>query len=439
MAGITFSGLVSGLDTGSLIDKLVAVERASANALVKKQSQLTSQKTIVGSLSTALAALGTATRAMDLDPEVRPNSVTVTDARVAVAVSSSATAGVHDLRVKALAASKVVQSKTFASTGPGIVGNGGVDITVAGVTKSVAWDSTDTLDSIAQKINNADAGVTASVLNVDGTNLRIIVTAKQSGTAAAPTFADTGPGANRLDFDDAANQRVAAANAVIGINGIDVTRPTNVIADALPGVTLTLNSLHLTGEANAKATVALDAKALTDKVKAIVTAYNTVNTALHAQLDYTGTPKGADTLFGDSTLRQLRTSLDATLGNAYGSSNLAAIGLSRDKTGAMTLDETKLAAAVAADRDAVSKIFVTGGFASAVGSLADQYTKGGGMFAAKTDSLTSRHTALQQQIDRIERAADALQARLEKQFGALEQAMSQLQSQAGYLTSMLNK
>lgn len=434
MSGITFSGLASGLDTGSLIDKLVAVERSAASTLATKQSNLNAQKTIVANLSSALSALGTAARAMDLASEVKPRGVTVTDTRVSVAVSSAASAVDHTFRVKSLAAAQVNQSKTFASNTAGVLGTGGVDISVGGTTKSVTWDATDTLTSVADKINAANAGVSASVLNVDGSSYRLVVTAKDSGTAKAPTFVDTGSG---LDLSLAANVKVPPSNAVVDIDGIEVTRSSNVISDALAGVTVTLGSVHAATDPTTKATVSLDTKALTDKVKALVTAYNAVNTALHGQLDYTGTTKGPATLFGDSGLRQLQGALDVAMSSAYGTSNLGQLGLSRDKTGALTLDETKLAAAVTADPDAVSNLFVTNGFATAVGSLTDRYTQAStGLFAAKTSSLTSRHEALQTQIDRINRAADSLQTRLEKQFGALEQAMSQLQTQSSQLTAL---
>jgi flagellar hook-associated protein 2 len=429
---VQFGGLISGLDTGSLIDSLVAAERSSANLLSQRQSQLSTKKSIVSSMSSAVAAFGTAVRALDLDSEIKPQGVTVTDSKVSVAVSSAASSGAFDLRVSSLAAARVMQSQAFAGNGAGVAGTGGLDITVAGTTKSIAWDSTDSLESIASKINNANAGVSASVLKVDDTNYKLVVTGKSTGTAASPTFVNTGSSLGLA-------QVTAASDAELTINGIAIKRPTNTIADAMPGMTLTLNGKHEAADPTTRATVALDTKALTEKVKAVVTAYNSINSALHVQLDYTGTTKGQDTLFGDSTLRQLRTALDATIANAYGSSSLSALGINRDKTGAMTLDESKLTAAVGADPDAVSKIFVSGGFAAAASALADQYTKAGGLFAAKTDSLTATHKALQQQIDRINTSADATKARLEKQFGALESAMSQLQSQGSYLASILSR
>lgn len=440
MGAITFGGLVSGLDTGSLIEKLVSLERGSATAITTKQSNLNTQKSIVSSMSSAVAALATAVRGLDLASEGRPLSSTSSDTKVSVAVSSGATAGIHDLRVKTLATSKVVQSKSVSSHDvAGVLGNGGVNITVAGTTKSVSWNSTDTLDGIASKINAAAAGVTASVVDTSGTGAyRIILTAKDSGTAAAPTFADTGGGANRLDFSTAGNLKVAAVDAVVTVDGIDVTRPKNVITDVLPGVTLTLNAIHETADPSNRTTVALDQKSLTEKVKAVVTAYNAVNSALHVQLDYTGTTKGANTLFGDSTLRQLQSQLGQVMSSSFGGMTLSDIGISRDRTGAMTLDESKLASAASANPDVVGNLFVSNGFASALTTLTDSYTLSGtGVFATKTQSLVDRHAVLQTQVDRINKSADNLQERLEKQFAALETAMSALQSQSGQLLAML--
>jgi flagellar hook-associated protein 2 len=434
MSGITFTGLASGLDTGALIDQLVAAEKIPADTLTSRQSDLSTQKSIVSTLSSQLAALGAAARGMDLASELSPRVATVSDSHLAVAVSSAAAAAAHTMRVKQLAAAQVTSSKTFASPAAGALGAGGLSITVAGTTKSVSWTATDSLDDIATKITNANAGVSASVL-FDGSAYRLVVTATVTGTAAAPTFVDTGDG---LDLSNAANIKVPPKDAIVTIDGFDVTRPGNVIADALAGVTLTLSSPAAVSDPDTKVVVGLDNKALTDKVKGLVDAYNKLNASLHVQLDFTGTKKGTNTLFGDSTLRQLQGQLATVMSSAYGTSNLGALGISRDKTGAMTLDETKLAAALASDSDAVAKVFVTGGFATAVATLADSYTTSGtGLFAAKTESLTNRSTALQQQIDRITKNADMLRTRLEKQFGALEEAMSALQSQSQYLASFL--
>jgi flagellar hook-associated protein 2 len=435
MSTIQFNGLATGLDTASMIEQLVNVERSGADTATAKKSNIDTQKSIVNSLSSALSTLATATRAMDLDSEIKPRVATVSDSRVSMAASAGATPGVHDLRVKSLATSQVTQSRSFTSSAAGALGVGGVAITVGGTTKNVAWTASDSLDTIASRINTADAGVTASVLMVADGEYRLVVNSKDSGTAKAATFADSGDG---LDLANAANIKRPAANAVVNIDGIDVTRSSNVISDAIAGATLTLNAVHADTDATSRATVALDSTALTAKVQKVVDAFNGINAALHIQLDYSGTKKGDNTLFNDSMLRGMQSALATMKTSAYGdNTTLSAIGISIDKGGVLTLDSAKLVDAVSKDPDAVSKIFLTNGFATAVTELTDRYTRSDGLLAAKTQALTDRQKVLQDSIDRINKNADDLQGRLEKQFSSLEEAISKMKSQSSYLSAML--
>lgn len=431
---ISFSGLASGLDTGSLIDQLVAVENARADPLVRRQQDLSTQRSIISSLSSALGSLGSLAKGMDLASEVQPRKATASDTRISVAASSTAAAGNFDLRVKQLAQAQSTVSRGFASSAAGALGDGGVSITVGGTTKNVTWTSADSLDTIATKINAANAGVSASLL-FDGTSHRIVTMATGSGLAARPTFVDSGDG---LDLASAANVKVAAQDAIVTVNGLDVSRPSNVMSDVVPGLTLTLNAVPTAADPSTKVAVTQDTDAITTKVKDLVGAFNAVNAALHVQLDYTGTPKGSNTLFGDSTLRQLQQQINTVASNAYGTSNISQIGITRDKGGNMTLDAAKLTAAIAADPDAVSKLFVAGGFASAISTLTDNYTRAtDGLLAVKSQAFSDRSKILQTQIDRIYRSADATKARLEAQFSALESAMSALRSQSSQLSAVL--
>jgi len=434
MAGISFTGLASGIDTGKLIDQLVSLEQSRATKLSTRQSDLNTQKSIVNSLSSLMSTLATKARALDIASEVTPMAATTSDSRIGVAVSSNAAAVTHTMRTKQLATTQVTSSKTFSSPAVGVAGTGSVQITVGTTTKTVSWTPADSLADIADRMSNAGAGVSASVL-FDGTDYRLVVTASASGTVGKPTFVDAGSG---LDLSLAGNIKVPAQDAIVTIDGIDVTRSKNVIDDALAGVTLTLTAPAAVTDPDTKVTIGLDTKALKDKVKGLVDAYNAVNSSLHVQLDYNGTTKGSNTLFGDTTLRQLQGALATVASSEYGGSSLGALGISRDKTGAMTLDETKLADALAKNPSAVSTVFVTGGFATALGNLADSYTQTGtGLFAAKSQALTDRGTDLQRQIDVINRNADNLRTRLEKQFQALEEAMSKLQSQSSFISRII--
>jgi flagellar hook-associated protein 2 len=448
MTAVTFTGLSSGIDTASLVTQLVAAERAPTNQLASRQSDLATQKSIVGNLSTALAALGTAVRGLDLPGEAEPRKATASDGHVTVAASSGAIATVHSVRVQQLARNQITSSRTFDSADAGVLADGSVAITTGTTTATIGYTSADSLADIASRINASGVAASASVL-FDGTSYRLMVTSTGTGSAGAAHFVDDGDG---LALSDPDNITVEARDAIATIDGVDVTRSSNVIDDAVAGVTFTLVSPHAAADTTAAVTVALDRDGLHGKLAAIVGAYNAVNAAVHAQLDYSGTQRGSNTLFGDATLRQLQGALGTIMSNSYGPADpdasdaeraatgttLGAIGLTRDRTGALTLDDAKLSAALAAHPGAVSDLFVTGGFAAAMTGLTDTYTRAGdGVLASKTAGLSARNKALQGSIDHINARADALKTQLEKQFTALETAMSQLKSQSAYLTSIL--
>jgi flagellar hook-associated protein 2 len=268
-----------------------------------------------------------------------------------------------------------------------------------------------------------------------------MVSATQTGTANAPQFTETGDG---LGLSDPANVQVAAQDAKVTIDGVkDITRSSNVISDAVPGLTFTLVSPQAATDPDTQVSVGLDTNAITSQLNSLVSAYNAVNSALHGQLDYTGTTAGTDTLFGDSTLRQLQGALSTVMTGAYGpntasANSLGAIGLTVAKDGSLSLDTTALDNALATNPNAVSDLFVSGGFANAMTTLTDAYTAPvDGFFASKTQSLTDQISSLQTEADQVNARADALQTQLQNQFDNLETLMSSLKSQSSYLTSVL--
>jgi flagellar hook-associated protein 2 len=431
---ITFSGLGSGLDTASLIKQLVAAERSPADAITQRQSDLNTQRSIVASLSSAVSKLGTTLQGMTVPADLQPRTASASDAHVSVTASAGAASTVHDVRVEQLARGQITSSDTFATMAAGVVGAGTLTIAAAGKTASVSYSPSDSLSDIAAKINSADVGASASVL-YDGSTYRLMVAATGTGSANAPVFTESGAS---LGLARAENVKIPAQDAKVSIDGVSVTRPTNTIDDAIQGLTLTLNSPQATSDVDTSVTVGLDNSALTTKLGSFVAAYNAINSALHVQLDYTGSTKGTNTLFGDSTLTRLQSSLGNLMSSAYGGNAIDSVGLVRDKTGNLTLDSAKLATALNKNPNVVSDFFITSGFTKAAQTLTTAYTAAGnGFFATKTQSITDRFKALQSQADHINNRADAMQATLQKQFNSLETAMSNLKSQSSYLTSIL--
>lgn len=431
MSAISFSGLGSGLDTASLVSQLVSVEKQPANLLLQQQTNIGTQKAIVDTIASSVSALGSLVGNMSLGSDLSFRTATASDSHVSVAVSSSAVATTHAVRVEQLAKAQVVTSKPLTSSAAGALGDGSVKLNGS---TTVSWTSSDSLAQIASKINGAKAGVSASVL-YDGTSYRMVMTSQKTGTANATTFEDAGDG---LDLSNAANVKVAAKDCKVVIDGIEVTRPGNVIDDALDGVTLTAVSAQAATDADTDVNVSFDSDAAKAKMQAFVDGYNKIAGAITGQLSYNGTTKGTNTLFGDSTLSQLQQSLQSIVMQKFGGKTLLDLGVSVDKTGVMSIDDDKFSTAVAANDNALSDMFVTGGLSKAVSALTDTYTRAGdGILTSKSSALTANKDDLQKRIDQINANADSLQTRLEAQFNALEQTMSKLQSQAGYVSKIL--
>ena len=436
MSAVTFSGLASGLDTASLITKLVAAEKSSEGQYTTEQTTISNQKSIVDALASSVASLGSLASDMALPSTLQLRTASSSDTHVSVAVSGTATPTVHDIRVNQLAAAQVSSSNTFASDTAGIAGAGTLAITTGATNATITWDATDTLSSIATKINNANVGANASVL-FDGSQYRLMVASKTTGTANAASFVETG---STLGLADPANIKIPGKDAKLSIDGVDIVRSSNIIADALPGTTITASSVHAASDADSSVTVSNDTTALTAKLQSFITSFNSVAGAISGQLAYNASATTQSALFGDSTLRGLQSSMSEFTSRTFGTMHLTDLGVSMDKDGLLSLDSAKLTTALQSNPDAITNLFVGGGLGTAMKSLSDLYSQpGDGELVTKSTGMTDRNTLLQGQIDQIETNATALQTRLQTQFSALEQAMSQLNSQSSYITQMMSQ
>ncbi|HEX4450661.1 MAG TPA: flagellar filament capping protein FliD [Kofleriaceae bacterium] len=300
---------------------------------------------------------------------------------------------------------------------------------------TISFDSTDTLSSIASKINGANAGVSASVL-YDGTSYRLMVASDTTGTANAATFTDVS--GSSLGLANSSNVTIPAADAKVNIDGIEVTRSTNVIDDALPGTTLTLNSAQATTDPNTTVAVTTDTTGLTSLLNQFVSNYNAVSSAIDVQMSYNATATTQEPLFGDSTMRQLQSSLEQIASQNFGGLNLTDLGLTIDENGNMSLDSDTLTTTLQANPNAVEQFFTANGFASAAYQMTNMYTDPlSGILTAKDTSITDQTNDLQDEINQIDANATALQDRLTDEFNQLETTMSSLNSESTQVSKML--
>lgn len=433
---ISFGGLASGLDTGSLIDALVGVERSRASALTRRQSFASQRLAVVKDISEGLDALSDAADDFNEANEIRSLSTTSSSEAVEVTQGEGALAGTYDLSVINLARAETSRSFAFNEDAAGVfTGSGTLGITVGSETEiAVDYDATMSLTDLAAAINASDAAVSASVL-YDGAQYRLQVTSEGTGTENALSFTDTG---GETGLTDGAAEVVTAEDAEFVINGTTVTRGSNVVDDAISGVTLELIAETTT---TAQVRVSDDVEALRESMQGYVDAFNNVAGQIERQLSLSGAAASEGSLFGDSTLKLLQRQLGSLASGSFGddSARLADFGIEIGRSGSLTLDTDTFDGAVAGGPLALIDLLEgPTGLSASISDLAEVYTDSvDGLLSAKEDSIQSLLDTLDRQVDDINEDADSLQTRLSREFSALEQLMANLNAQQSQLTAIL--
>ncbi|MGH8807770.1 MAG: flagellar filament capping protein FliD [Noviherbaspirillum sp.] len=241
----------------------------------------------------------------------------------------------------------------------------------------VTIDNTNnSLQGIRDAINKANIGVTASIVSDGGaTPNHLVIKSNKTGVTSSMKLDVAGDAAlsNLLAYNPAGTQNMtqntAAQSSALSVNGIAVSSTTNTVTSAIEGVTLNLSKV---GSSNL--TIAANTAAVTSAVNGLVKAYNDVNSTIKNVTGYDAATKQAGVLLGDSSVRniqaQLRAMMSAPLKGSSGSlTTLSQVGISFNKTGAMTLDSGKLSTAMSSSLNDVAALF------SSIGTTTDSLVK----------------------------------------------------------------
>jgi flagellar hook-associated protein 2 len=450
MAGsITSSGLISGIDTASIVDQLVSLESRPISLLRSRQSALKAQVSALGDIVSKLSALEAAAKGLATDGVLAAKVTSTNDAFTATP-GAGALGGRYGVRVDQLARAAKWRSGAFAaSTSP--VAGGTLDLSVAGKAYGpLTIAAGTTLADVAFQIRQTGAPVSAQVLTgKDGAYLSITTRATghagaDPAAALAIAFTPSGAGGGT---DPGFAEVEGARNALFAIDGLDFERQTNTVTDALPGVTLTLKK-----GATAPATtgtvedlvLTTDAEASKAKLQKFVDAYNGVMALVQKQLAVTKSTDRGSTLAGDSTVRALQKSLQGLLTTIVpdlpGVRTLADVGVKTGRDNALSIDATTFAAALARDPSAIDTLFSKAetGLAAVVSTFVQgQIRTSDGILTARQSGLNRTVTSLDGQATVMQRRVDAFRANLVRQFTAMETTLSNLKSTGSYLTSQM--
>jgi len=428
---ISLSGLLGGtagqIDVPSLISALMDAAQVPQQQL---KDQLTTQQNFMSvyqTINTKLSALKTA--AQDITSPITWITRTATSSSPSVVATTTGfpMEGQTTFSVTSTAAAQVT---TIAADASGAVFANGGTLTFTkpdgSNPRTVTLAAGGSAADVASAINNAGAGVKASVVHTDSGDV-VQMTAGSSGTDAAfsVSSADFVSGAgNPQTITAARNAQIQVGDAANG--GYTITSQTNTFASAIGGVTFTVSQPGVTATIG----VSLSPQGIADKVKALVDAANTAGAELQNDTQQ-GSP-----LQGTYALNALISGIgnSVALGTASGGT-LKDWGIDLDKNGVLSFDENAFLTAYAND-PAAAKTAVQG-FAKSLQNTADSGVNlGYGSVTLKMQEITAQESRLNDSISAWSDRLDQMQSNMQAKFLAMETALATLQSKQTYLTSM---
>src|SRR5262245_28225154 len=451
-AGINFGGLASGLDTRAIINALMAVERRPITALETKKTSLSSQKKLFGDFSNLLGDLQGAARKLARTTDFLKMAATSSDATLVTATAgSSARQGTHEVVVRSLAHAQLNKSGGYADKDAAVFGTGTLLLNIGGVDHGIeiGAQGNSSLSGIADAINAQaeaqDLGVSAQVVDTGRTGSdrwQLVLRSTSVGTAGAFTLTlDNGNTALDTLVTQLNTGGQAATDAVFDLDGVQLTRSSNSVTDAIAGLTLDLRAADATKTITV--TVSTDGEETSKSVKDFVDAYNKVVDFVAGQNVVGDKGSTSSPLFGDSTLRSIRSTLRSIVGSPVATGNdafamLSQVGITSDRDGKLSFNQSKFEEQLGIDERATTTLFAgTGiGIAARLVTQVDVFTSTtDGLIKTRQDGFDRLIKDTQGRIDQGEQRLARFQSSLEQRFANLESLLGKLQSQGSALAS----
>jgi flagellar hook-associated protein 2 len=456
MASISSLGIGSGLKLGDILDSLTAAEKATLTPITKQQSSYSSKLSAYGTMKSALEAFQTANTALGKADLFTATTTTSSSTAFSATTTGNAIAGKYTIAITQLAQAQTLTSTAVQKDNKAAIATSDSVLTIqqGGDKKPVTIDisaANSSLTGIRDAINNAKAGVSASIINVGNGEYRLSITSNETGKDNAMTLSVSGDSALQtfMGYNGTTGgmkESVTAQNAELTVNNVAIENSSNTISDALEDITLNLNDVT---SGNQTLTITQDNTKAQTAVKDWVTAYNALQDTFSSLTKYTAVDPGADAqstnngaLIGDTTLRTIQTQLKSILSNTLSSSSyktLAQIGVTSDpSTGQLEIDDKKLTEALKKDSAGVGTLIVGDGkktgITTAIGSNLTSWLSTTGIIQAAKDGVSKTLNKLTKDYNTASDLIDQKVARYKAQFTQLDVLMSSLNNTSSYLT-----
>jgi len=443
MATISSLGIGSGLDLSGLLDQLESAERQKLTPILQQQKSYETKISAFGLLENALDKVKSAATALSEPAGFSGVKTSLSGEGLTISASEETPVGTYEVDVTQRAKSYSIATGGVTEQDANL-GAGSIDFTLGdGEQFSIAVAGADSsLQDIRDAINDADAGVVASIVN-DGSDqpYRLVLSSAQTGTDAAISsvvFSAGGFG-DALALDSATE--VAAQNAELNVNGIAIQAQGNRVEGAIQGVTLNLEE---TGTTTLEVT--RDSAGIEKKLSSFVDAYNGLQKSLSDLTSFDSASGVGGILQGNAAVRGVESRLRDLVGGSLESeafSSLADLGMTLELDGTLTLDDEKVADLVANRLGELTDLFAgvsqdSDGFADWVTSALETMTEEGGLIGSATSGLETSIEAMRVRYERMEQQIASTIDRYRTQFSQLDGLIAQMNSTSSYLTQQFD-
>lgn len=436
-------GAGSGIDVKSLAQSLVDAEKTPKKERIESQISKTEAKiTGYGAIKYALSELKTAFGKLnDASDFSSIQPANTQPSAFGVSASSTAEAGSYSIEVLQTALAQRTASSVFDDRStplnvisPDTTGTAfQLNLSIDGVSQDPISVTTATPAGMVSAINGADLGVTAQLINT-GSGYNVVLTGE---TGAAQTFtmtSDDGSG-NAVTGVSFTTSLQTATDASFKVNGLTVTRSTNTISDVIDGVTL---DLYTQTSGAARLDLNRNTTGIKDNIKGLVTAYNDFEETLKILGDRASeVEEFGGVLAGESLLQSVRNQVRAlvTSNSTTPGTNIQAardVGISLDRYGKLSLDETKLDSALQNNFAEVSTMFSAGtnnqsiyspapaGLAGNAINSIEKMLLSTGLIDTQTRNATTRIEKFKEEMTVLEARMEKLMTRYMAQFSVME-------------------
>ena len=363
----SIDGLVSGLDTTSIISGLVELQEAQVSRLNGRKDEILTQQTAFQGIEARLLSLRSTMSSLNRNIGSvfdKSSATTSNESLLTVRTGNNAAEGTYSVRVTSLARAQQIASQGFDSNSSSI-SQGTIAFQVGDrpATEITIDESNNTVTGLVDAINSKSDDVSASIIYDQANDAnRILLTSKHTGEANTVNITNNLAAASgntvRPDFSGTPIQE--ATNATIqlgsGPGAITAEYETNTVEGLIENVTLDLVSVD--PDTDVTINVSRDTEAAATAVQDFVEEYNSLISFIDEQTSYNAETQVGSPLIGNRNVAALKNRLssfvtEAVPGLDANLNRLSQIGITIGNSGELAVDSGKLNKALNGELDDV--------------------------------------------------------------------------------------